>query len=279
MPMAKAAERLGLSANGLAKICDRLLVPHPGRGHWNRPAAARPAPARLPRAPSPDLEQMVIAERRAASRRARSRLAPEARREQLLDAAGRLVAGEGIGAVSIKRIAREIAVSEALAFTYFKSRAELLAAIARRELDAMAAYQRAEIERGDSAGSRVRLSTIAYLRQIEERGSILHALLSAPEVRLLLRPRRQSRRVRGGDAVSGRLSDRYGVAADLAYGATQALSAASRRAGRLVATGKLSRPAAQRLILAIVEQGNRDLVADARGASPPPAPRAARESH
>jgi hypothetical protein len=52
----------------------------------------------------------------------------------------------------------------------------------------------------------------------------------------------------------------------LAYGATQALSAASRRAGRLVATGKISRQGAERLILAIVEQGNRDLVAAARSA-------------
>ena len=260
-PMKAAAERLGLSANGLAKICDRLLVPHPPRGYWNKAPAHRQPPTDLPPAPAPDLDHVTIAEGRAASRRTRSRLSPEARREQLLDAAAALVAGEGIGSVSIKRVARDVGVSEALAFTYFNSRAELLAAVARRELTAMETYQRAEIERGHSAGSRVRLSTIAYLRQIEERGSILHVLLSAPEVRLLLRPQRQSRRARNGVVVSTRLSDRYGVPADLAYGATQALSAASRRAGRLVATGQISRPAAERLILAIVEQGNRDLVA------------------
>lgn len=271
--MKAAAERLGLSANGLAKICDRLLVPHPARGYWNKAPAHRQPPTALPAAPAPDLDHVTIAEGRAASRRTRSRLTPEARRDQLLDAAAALVAGEGIGAVSIKRIARDLGVSEALAFTYFNSRAELLAAVARRELTAMETYQRAEIERGHSAGSRVRLSTIAYLRQIEERGSILHVLLSAPEVRLLLRPQRQSRRARNGGVVSTRLSDRYGVPADLAYGATQALSAASRRAGRLVATGKVSRPAAERLILAIVEQGNRDLVAASTPAAKAPSGR------
>jgi AcrR family transcriptional regulator len=263
MPMKAAAARLGLSANGLAKICDRLLAPYPSRGHWTKAAANRAAPTPLPPSPALDLEPVTIAERRAASRRARTRLAPEARREQLLDAAARLAVAEGIGAVSMKRIAREVGVSEALAFGYFRSRAELLAAVARRELAAMATYQRAEIERGESAGSRVRLSTVAYLRQIEARGSILHLLLSAPEVRRLLRP---ERRTRQPGPTSTRLTDRYGVPADFAYGATQALSAASRRAGRLVATGKISRQGAERLILAIVEQGNRDLVAAARSA-------------
>jgi AcrR family transcriptional regulator len=254
-PMKTAAARLGLSANGLAKICDRLLVPYPTRGHWTKAAANRAAPP-LGEVGS-DVGPAVIAERRAGSRRPRTRLAPEARADQLLDVAMAVAVKEGIGAVSMKRIAREAGVSEALAFTYFSGRSELLAAVARRELAAMAAYQRAEIARGDSAASRVRLSTVAYLRQIEARGSSLHLLLSAPEVRLALRPERQART---GGPVTTRLNERYGVPADFAHAATQALTAASRRAGRLVATGKISRAAAERLLLAMVEQGNRDLV-------------------
>ncbi len=262
-PMNSVAEDLGLSATGLAKICDRLLVPHPARGHWNRSPAARPSAPPLPRAAGIAAAAVVIAKDRAASRRPRRRLTPEARRTQLLDAARDVAVREGIGAVSMKRLARDVGVSEALAFRYFGTRAAVLAEVARRELAAMGAYQRAEIERGESARSRVAFSTIAYLRQIEERGSILHVLLSAPEVRLLLRPERRSRGARNGANVSGRFRDRYGVPDDIAYGATQALSSAARRAGRLLAMGKISRPAVERLILAIVEQGNRDLVAAA----------------
>jgi AcrR family transcriptional regulator len=277
-PMKTAAETMGLSPNGLAKICDRLLVPYPTRGYWNKTGAQRPRRTPLPKAPEQGNAPVTIAKDRAASRRPRTRLTPEARRTQLLDAAMKIVGAEGIGAVSMKRVARDIGVSEALAFTYFSTRAELLADVARRELAAMSAYQQAEIARGQSVRSRVALSTIAYLRQIEERGSTLHLLLSAPEVRTLLRPERQTRKARGSVNVSTRFADRYGVPADFAYGATQALTSASRRAGRLLAMGKIERQAVEGIILAIVEQGNRDLAAEAAKRPAPSSPRPARRA-
>jgi hypothetical protein len=33
-PMIRLAEEFGITENGLAKICDRLDVPYPPRGHW-----------------------------------------------------------------------------------------------------------------------------------------------------------------------------------------------------------------------------------------------------
>jgi len=33
-PMTKVAERYGLSDRGLAKICERMGIPVPGRGYW-----------------------------------------------------------------------------------------------------------------------------------------------------------------------------------------------------------------------------------------------------
>ncbi len=261
--MAQAARSLGLSANGLAKICDRLLIPYPTRGHWGAATPGERPP--LPRGARLD-QTIVIAADRATSRRRRTRLSPEARRDQLLDAASRLVVAEGLGAVSMKRVAREVGVSEALAFGYFNSRAALLAELARRELAQMRAYQQAEIDRGRSSRSRVALSTRAYLTQIEARGSVLHLLLGAPEVRALLRPERRAARGRPGVGVAGALEARYGVAADFAHGATQALTAATRRAGHLLALRRLSREAAERLVMAMVERANRDLVNQARSA-------------
>ena len=265
--MKAAAERLGLSANGLAKICDRLLTPYPTRGFWNRSPQARPPRAPLPSAPELDGIPVLVAGRRAPSRRTRTRLSPAARRAQLLDVAMRIVADDGIGAVSLRRVARDAGVSETLAAGYFGSRGQLLAELTRRELAALGEFRRAEIARGRTPRSRVALSIVAYLQQIEIRGSVLHALLSAPEVRMLLRAERQSARARGGASVSSRFAEGFGVDDDFAYGATAALSAASRRAGRLLATGRIARGDADRLVLAMVERANRDLVrgAAARG--------------
>lgn len=273
-PMSSVAEKLGLSPNGLAKICDRLLIPYPTRGHWSKARADQAERPPLPHAPDID-QDVVIADSRSGSRRARTRMAPEARREQMLDAASRLVIAEGIGAVSMKRLAREIGVSEALAFTYFNSRAAMLAELARRELAEMDKFRRAKAASGENRRTQVALSTIAYLEQIEARGSILHVLLAAPEVRALLRPERRSAQQMRGARMASAMSNRYGVAADFAHGATQALTAASRRAGHLLATRRVSRAGAEKLILAMIERSNRDLVA---GASPAP-PRARRAKH
>jgi AcrR family transcriptional regulator len=266
-PMKTAAERLGMSANGLAKICDRLLIPRPPRGFWTRPQAERNAPP-LPVAPDLDAIAVVIGGHRAASRRSRRRLSPQARREQLLDGAMRLVAEEGVGAVTLRRLARDVGVSEALAANYFGSRARLLAELARRELAVIEDFRRGEVARSATPRSRIAASITAYLAQIEARGSVLHALLAAPEVRMLLRAERDHSRSRGSAAVSDRFAAGFGVEADFAYGATVALSAASRRAGRLVATKRIRRSEVERLILAMVERANRDL---ARRPSPPPA--------
>ncbi|WFU61238.1 hypothetical protein [Bradyrhizobium brasilense] len=41
-PMIRLAEELGISGNGLAKVCDRLDVPYPPRGHWAKKEAGKP---------------------------------------------------------------------------------------------------------------------------------------------------------------------------------------------------------------------------------------------
>lgn len=49
--MSKLAAEFGISGNGLAKICDRLKVPYPGRGYWARKEAGQKvAQYRLPEA-------------------------------------------------------------------------------------------------------------------------------------------------------------------------------------------------------------------------------------
>lgn len=50
-PMFKVAERYGVSSSFLARVCERLKVPHPSRGHWARIAVGQ-TPERPPLPPA-----------------------------------------------------------------------------------------------------------------------------------------------------------------------------------------------------------------------------------
>jgi AcrR family transcriptional regulator len=273
-PLTAVAEDFGISRNGLAKICDRLMIPYPGRGYWTTAQQREPAaPPPLPAAPANAAAELVIAAGRTKARSSRTRLTPEARHDQLVEAAGVIAAAEGVHAVTTKRVAREVGISEAQAHNYFSRRADLLVALARRELAAMNAVRESEVERGHDNLTRVTLSTIAYLRQVSQRGALIQALLNLPEVRVGLRAERQAQALFSRRRVTDRLNVRYGVAEDMAYGATVVLTAVCLRAGRLLAERKIPLDMAERLSLAIVTAGNRGITRAARETQPVSPPR------
>jgi AcrR family transcriptional regulator len=256
-PLSTFARELGISPNALAKICDRLLVPYPTRGYWaRRKAGKKEPPPPLPPAPEGNNEICLIAGSRSASRRPRTRLSPEARREQLIDVAGRIVAKQGLHALSMRSIARECGISEAQLYNYFPRCQDLLVALARRELEAMNATRQAEANRGTDHLTRITLSTISYLRQVEERGALIQILLGSPEVRSALRTENKARRRSGALATATRFREQYGVPEDLALATTVILTNLCLRAGRLLARRRLPLATAQHLTLAMVTQGN-----------------------
>jgi len=56
-PISRLAPELGLSDNGLRKLCLRHDIPVPARGHWARAAAGQAVkPAKLPR---PDADEDI----------------------------------------------------------------------------------------------------------------------------------------------------------------------------------------------------------------------------
>jgi AcrR family transcriptional regulator len=66
-------------------------------------------------------------------RRYAPRLPPEERREQLLDAALRLIAREGYGGASMEAVAREAGVTKPVVYDAFGGRGEMLRALLERE--------------------------------------------------------------------------------------------------------------------------------------------------
>lgn len=259
-PLRVVAGELGITSNGLSKICDRVLIPYPTR-HWRARGDARPP---LPPAPDAVDETIIVSKRPALSRRTRTRLDAAARATQLMDTAAGIVASEGIHAVTMKRVARDSGVSEAQAYNYFRQPQDLLAAIARREIGEMNALRLSEIGKVKDGQTRIALSTIIYLREAERRGALIQTLLSSPEVRNRLRKERSARRAQSLGEISSRLESRIGVPREIASGVTTILTALTFRAGRLLAAKRIPLETAERLTLAIVLRANRDAMRKSR---------------
>jgi AcrR family transcriptional regulator len=276
-PTSALAREFGISANGLAKICDRLLVPHPPRGYWAGKERRDERPP-LPAKPEDCENEIVISGARATSRRRRTRLSLAARREQIADAAARLVVTEGVSAVSMKRLAREVGVSEALAYVYFESQLAILVYLARRERDAMNRIQAAATEQHTDYLKRVDASYSGYLAAVAERGPLLGMLLGSREVRDALKLEHNSLRAWSIQGTAGRMSAQLGVPPDLALAAVNTLRTVGLRAGALLANRKLSLEQAERLATTLTAGARArfsrrfaDPAAAAAGADAPPA--------
>lgn len=266
-PLSAVARQLGLSASGLAKICDRTAIPYPTRGHWGKAKAGRaPSPPQLPSAPCGVEDILRIAPGQAIARRVSPRLPLEERRAHLLDAAAQIIVREGLHAVTIKRVARDVGLTAPRAYHFFPSVDDLLIELARRELQSVRTTQQQRIDTATRPAERLRLSTVTYLREVASRGALLQVLQAAPAVRKGLRREQRALRSANTEVVAGRFSHSHGVPEDVARAATTVLTSAVLRTGRLLARGRLSLEMAENLAANIVEAGNRRLAARFRAA-------------
>jgi AcrR family transcriptional regulator len=259
-PLAVVAKQLGVSANGVAKICNRLLVPYPSRGYWAKANVGK-APARPPLPPHPEHNgaRVTISSVPAASRRRRTRLEPEQRREQLIQTAADIMVREGQHAASMKRIAAAAGVSETQVYNYFRSREVLLVELARREFAKIRAARQLDVEQTSDHYERITRTTRTYLREIGVRGALLQTLLSSPEVRVMLRAEHRERYDTGLHQHADALVSLYGGSHAVALACTVMLTNVCLRAGKLIADQKIPLESGERLCLAMVLQGSRDL--------------------
>ena len=260
-PLSVVARDVGVSGNALAKICNRLLVPYPPRGYWVKATAGKKVhKVPLPAAPEAQANRIVISSERASSRRARTRLDPNSRREQLVQVAEQLIASGGLHAATMKRIAANAGISETQAYNYFGTREQLFVELARREFARIRAARELDVARSDDHYVRITSTTRTYLRHIGQRGALLQTLLSHPDVRATLRA--EHRKDYNNDVRSHAqgLVDLYGISRALALGTTVVLTTLCLRAGKVIADGRISLAAAEKLCLTMVLQGSRDLV-------------------
>lgn len=99
-----------------------------------------------------------------ATRATRTRLDPEVRRELILDAAERVLAGRVPAEVTFEEIAEAAEVSRGLVHNYFKDRTGLLVALAERALDRLDREVVGSLEPGSSLAEHVDSLGRAYAR-------------------------------------------------------------------------------------------------------------------
>jgi AcrR family transcriptional regulator len=267
-PLRVVAKEVGVSGNALAKICSRLLVPYPSRGHWAKISGGK-APIRppLPAAPETNMRRVTISSERAASRRTRTRLKPSERREQLIDVAKQIILKEGMHAATMKRIAAQAGVSETQAYNYFGSQEKLFVSLAVGETAKIRSAQIADASQFKDHYAQVVASTQTYLRQIDRRSDLLQMLLRNPQIRAKLREENRKQGNIDRNVHAQHLVELYGIPFKVAVGCTAILARLCGRAAKLISDKKIALEPAERICVAIVLRGSRGVIGAYRNAS------------
>ena len=115
----------------------------------------------------------------------RTRLSPEARRDQILDAAKQLIVRHGLEAFAIKKLAIEAKVSEPLLFHYFSSRTVLLQQLLVRDFARLVARLNTSLDGANTIDEVLRVYVaMNYDQYLEE--SIINLLLGEPDIAIVI---------------------------------------------------------------------------------------------
>jgi AcrR family transcriptional regulator len=191
----------------------------------------------------------------ASAPRKRIRLTPEVRREQILDEAAHLILAEGLHAVSMERLAREIGISKGLVYNYFPTRDALLTALLSREQSELRDRGMASALQAESFADLIRQTTRLYLEQTLDRGALIAALLSDPSVALLMEADNRADRDRTVRYFVRAARREYGLPLPVAITGIEMVSAVTDRAGRLVGDGQLDVESATEMCVALITGG------------------------
>lgn len=192
----------------------------------------------------------------------RTRLAPEARRNQILDDAAQLVLAEGLSAVNMERLGREAGISKGLVYNYFPTRDALLAALLHREQADLRDRGMTSALHARSYSDLIRQTTRLYLEQTRDRGALIAALLADPSIARLMEDvnrAEQDRTIRYFVRATRR---QYGLPLPLAIAAVDMLMAVTAQAGKLVAQDAIDIDTAEEMCVRLITGGLDKLAAE-----------------
>lgn len=181
--------------------------------------------------------------------RSRSRLSRAARREQLLDAAARLLVEQGENAVTMERVAEWAGVSKALPYSHFDNSDDVLVALYAESVGELGRRIVEAIESSDPASDRVPLLIATYLDTVADLGPILGAVTA---------PGSRTSELADGDHKNGPrflarlLTDRFGVPRARARGAAPILLASLTGAVLAWRDGAASRAELEAMVISVM---------------------------
>nr|WP_160603389.1 TetR/AcrR family transcriptional regulator [Pontixanthobacter aquaemixtae]MXO89877.1 TetR/AcrR family transcriptional regulator [Pontixanthobacter aquaemixtae] len=255
-PIGKVAERFGMTGNGLAKICDRLNIPRPGRSHWTRAAERRDSQPDLPPPPIGLSEIVAFGKRQTRqSPGVRRRLDTESRVRQLMELATAIAINEGLNALTIRRLAQDAGISETQVHNCFGGRSDLLVAMAKEEISKQESSRQKRISRSGDRHTKIVLSTVGYLHESAQRGPLLQMLLRVPEVKSALQEKRATTARTARAPILERLTGTGRMDMATARASTAALTAVSLKAGGIIAGQRAPFATVEQLCLSVVLAG------------------------
>lgn len=255
-PIGKVAEQFGLTGNGLAKICDRLNIPRPSRAHWTRSAERREQRPELPSPPVGLSEIVALGKRHPRqSPGVRKRMDNESRVRQLIEGATSIAINEGLNALTIRRLAKDVGISETQVHNCVGSRADLLVTMAREQLAKQERGRQKRVSRNGDRHTMIVLSTVGHLHESAQRGPLLQMLLRVPEVKSALQEERAHVARTARAPILERLTGSGRMDLATARASTAALTAVSLKAGGIIAGGRAPFETVEQLCLSVVLAG------------------------
>lgn len=179
------------------------------------------------------------------------RLDPEVRKSLILDAAAKLVAEEGLDAVSMERVGREARVSKALVYAYYPNRVSLLQELLLREHAHLVERQAIEVKKSSSFEDLIRRTTSTYLRYVEERGVHIQRLMSEPSVVAAFKEFDRKDRQRVVDFLAKEISSSYKIPKRMAALAAEVSMGMTGVAGDLINRGVVDRRTIEELTISL----------------------------
>jgi AcrR family transcriptional regulator len=143
-------------------------------------------------------------------------MAPEARREQILDAAVKLIVGAGNARCTLEQVAASAGVSTPLVYKYFPRREDLLTALMDREFALLSRRGINTIPRDAPVDEVVRATVDNALRYYFERGPIVQLLANDPAVADMARKGNRASNQNTTQFFIAKFVESYGVPGDVA---------------------------------------------------------------
>ncbi len=177
------------------------------------------------------------------------RLSPEVRKNIILDKTAELIAKEGVSAVSMERVSREVGVSKPLIYIYFPNKTNLLGELLIREQNKLMDLQAQAVAEASDFEDYIRRTTRTYLKHVDETGDHVQRLMREPSVAEVFEEFDRKDKQRVVETLAKNVSKTFDIPPRTAALATEIAMGMTGAAGGMIARGVASRKRIEEITL------------------------------